>query len=187
MKPLVLVKHSTPEIEDTVPARDWRLSEEGRVRAERLAGILRKYKPDAIVSSVEPKAHETAHILAENLGLGYRTFEDLHEHERTNIPFYSKEDFQAMVRESFERPDELVFGNETANQALTRFGAAVDVVLDSHPGQAVVIVAHGTVISLFVSQVTGCEVFPLWRELGLPSFVVLDLQSGVLLETVNIP
>lgn len=187
MKPLILVKHSTPEIVEDLPAREWRLSEEGRLRAPQLAEMLRRYEPYVIISSVETKARETAHILAEELGLEYQTLEGLHEHDRMNVPFYSKAEFQAAVRGSFEKPNELVFGNETANQALTRFGAAVEVVLDSYPDQSIVIVAHGTVISLFVSQVTGCEVFPLWRELGLPSFVVLDLQSGVLLETVNIP
>lgn len=187
MKPLILVKHSTPEIVEDLPAREWHLSENGRRRAQKLAEYLAKHEPDVLVSSMEPKARETAHILAEELGLEYQTLEGLHEHDRMNVPFYSKEEFQATVRESFEKPNELVFGNETANQALTRFGAAVEFVLDSYPDQSIVIVAHGTVISLFVSQVTGCEVFPLWRLLDLPSFVVLDLQSGVLLETVNLP
>ena len=39
-KYLILVKHSLPEIAENVPAHEWKLSEEGRVRARRLAERL---------------------------------------------------------------------------------------------------------------------------------------------------
>jgi broad specificity phosphatase PhoE len=185
-KHLILVKHSLPEINENVPAREWHLSDEGRKRIHVLVGKLIPYQPDAIISSVEPKARETAILLAENLRLDFLEVEGLHEHDRSQSPYHSKDKFQNLVQEFFARPAELIFGSETANEALMRFRQAVDVVLNSYPEKNIVLVAHGTVISLYVSWLTRCDAYELWKELGLPSFVVLDIQSKTLIATVNL-
>ena len=43
MPQLVLVKHALPEIVPAVPSREWRLSEEGRIRCRILAEKLGQY------------------------------------------------------------------------------------------------------------------------------------------------
>ena len=186
MKLLILVKHSLPEIVENVPAREWNLSEEGRRRVPILVEKLVQYQPGVIVSSVEPKAQQTATILAESLGLKSQTFEGLHEHDRSNSPLSSKEEFQALVQKFFEKPSTLVFGNETADQAYVRFHQAVEAVLNLYRGKTVLIVAHGTVISLYVSRLTGIDGYDLWKNLGLPSFVLFDIESKALLKIENI-
>ena len=185
-KYLILVKHSLPEILEDVPTREWHLSDEGRERARELAGKLIRYQPEIIISSVEPKARETAVILAKNLGLEFREVENLHEHDRSGEPYHSKDKFQNLVQEFFNKPNELIFGNETANDAFARFRQAVDIVLNSYHDKTIVLVAHGTVISLYVSWLTGCDGFSLWKELGLPAFVVLDIQSKTLIKIENL-
>ncbi len=110
----------------------------------------------------------------------------LHEHDRSNVPYQTEDEFQTSIREFFQKPDTLVYGKETADQAHTRFRQAVFSVLSSHPNETVVIVAHGTVISLFVSRLAGISDLSLWGELGLPSFVVIDLQSNSILARENI-
>ena len=115
-KPLILVKHSLPKIAENIPAREWRLSEEGGVHTRRLAERLSRYQPEVIVSSIEPKAQETAEIIARTYNLTMEIVEDLHEHDRSKSQYLSQDDFQASVRKFFENPDTLVFGNETANQ-----------------------------------------------------------------------
>ena len=62
-KYLILVKHSVPQLEPDQPAHAWKLSEEGRLRANRLGEQLEEFEPEVIVSSREPKAKETADIL----------------------------------------------------------------------------------------------------------------------------
>ena len=186
MQTLILVKHSLPEVVENVPASEWRLSAEGQARSRRLADQLAKYHLDQIISSVEQKAKETAEILAAELGLSASAFEGLHEHERNNVGYLSSDKFQEAVREFFTRPDELVFGAETANQAHIRFRNAIHAVLSRFPDRTLVVVAHGTVISLFVSRLTGISDFSLWKELGCPSFIVLDMQSNRLLAKENI-
>lgn len=185
-KHLILVKHSLPKIVENIPAREWRLSGEGQIRAHRLAERLSCYQPEVIVSSIEPKAQETAEIVARRNNLEFHIVEDLHEHDRSKTSYLSKDEFQSSVRIFFENPNVLVFGSETADQCYIRFHQAVHSVLNTHGDKSIVIIAHGTVISLFVSRLTGISDLSLWNELGLPSFVVLDMQSNSLIERENI-
>ena len=186
MSVLVLVKHSLPEVVENVPAREWKLSVEGRARGKRLAHRLAEFHPDRIFSSIEPKAGETAGLIAEELGLSVDVFEGLHEHDRSNVGYLSSDRFENAVQEFFTRPNELVFGNETADQAYRRFKSAVDSITKKCPDQTVVLVSHGTVISLYVSRLTGISELPLWKELGLPSFIALDVKSNTLIRKENI-
>lgn len=178
---LILVKHSVPEIIGDRPANTWELSEEGRLRAQRLAEELKSFDPDVIFSSDEPKAQETAKIVAGYLGLNMQTASSLREHDRSNVPYLSHAEFQASMRGFFQKPDQLVFGNETANQAHARFYRIVHSILNENRNKTAVIVTHGTVISLFVSRLTGSSDLELWNKLGLPSFVAMDLHSNTLI------
>ncbi|HJQ14644.1 MAG TPA: histidine phosphatase family protein [Anaerolineales bacterium] len=180
-KYLILIRHSLPRIEEDRPANAWNLSVEGQLRAHRLAEQLERFEPEIIVSSNEPKAKETAEILATHFQIDMQTISDLREQDRSNVPYLSTNEFQASMREFFQKPDELVLGSETANQAHTRFYRAVHSILKEHRNKTVLIVTHGTVISLFVSRLTGSSDLELWRQLGLPSFIALDLHSSTLI------
>jgi len=185
-KYLILVKHSLPQIVENLPTREWELSDDGRIRAQQLAKRLSPFQPEFIISSVETKARETAEIIAGRHNLELHIADGLHEHDRSKTPYLSKYEFQAAMHEFFENPDTLVFGSETADEAYSRFYRAVHSVLDCHPNETVVIVAHGTVISLFVSSLTGIPGWSLWSDLDLPSFVVIDVQSNTLVTRENI-
>jgi broad specificity phosphatase PhoE len=182
---LILVRHSLPEIREDRPAREWHLSEEGRRRAERLADRLIQYHPEIVVTSPEPKARETAVFLSRRLQLSMLENADLHEHERTSLPYLTRSKFESAVREFFADPDRLVFGSETANQAYDRFSRAVAFAFSQADNSKIVIVAHGTVISLFVSRLTGQPGFKIWSGLGLPCFIILDMQSKDLVALEN--
>ncbi|TRO49026.1 histidine phosphatase family protein, partial [Candidatus Bathyarchaeota archaeon] len=78
MNNLILVKHSLPEMVSTVPAKEWRLSQSGQVRCSALAEKLESFSPDVIISSTEPKAIETAQIVAHQLNKPLYTVEGLH-------------------------------------------------------------------------------------------------------------
>jgi len=180
---LILVKHSLPEIVPTLTAHQWRLSEKGQLRCHALAEKLACYLPGCIISSREPKAVETAQIVAGRLGQTFQIIEGLHEHDRSNVEWTSAERFAAQVDEFFRYPNRLMMGRETASQARERFTQAVTSVLQEHPVDTVAIVAHGTVITLFVAQAVSLEPFSFWRQLGLPSFVVMSLPE---MELVNV-
>lgn len=183
---LILVKHSLPKIVEDQPAHRWHLSGDGAERASRLADRLSTFRPEVLVSSAEPKARETAQIIAEFHRLSVDVIDNLHEHDRSETGFLSKDEFQNAVHEFFLKPDELVFGKETANEACARFSKAVHSILETYRNKTVLIVSHGTVISLFVSRLTGISDYSLWKDLGLPGFVVLDITSNKLIAQENI-
>lgn len=82
--------------------------------------------------------------------------------------------FHTHIAALFAHPDERVFGEETARAALTRFTAALDAALAHAAERSVAVVAHGTVLSLYVANRFGLDGFALWYRLGMPAFVVTD-------------
>jgi broad specificity phosphatase PhoE len=185
LRKLILVKHSLPQIVPALPSDRWLLSEEGRRRAGLLAERIRPLRPGVVVSSREPKARETADVIAGSAGLTVVVREGLHEHERSGVGFLGALEFDEAIRSMFARPAELVLGDETAVEAGRRFASAVEAVLDRYRDGDVVVVAHGTVIALFVSGANDVAPFQFWSKLGLPSYVVLSAPGMGLLETVG--
>lgn len=185
---LLLVKHALPEIFPNVPAREWRLGERGRAQSGRLAEALRPYDPSVVVSSDEPKAAETGQIVAEALGLPYRTAPGLHEHDLTGELYLDDPAaFEAAVKLLFGVPERRSFGNESADDALRRFSGAVEGALEAHPGENIVLVAHGRVNTLFVAARNDVEPFTFWKNWPLGSFAVLSRPDYALLEPPRPP
>ncbi len=182
---LILVKHSQPAIIPTVPVNQWHLSEAGRARCNLLADKLKPYQPSAIIGSVEPKARETAELVASRLNGSMRVVEGLHEHERTDVGFLSESELDARLAELFRKPSEIVFGKETADHAYARFTETMSRLIEKYPMGDLVVVSHGTVITLYVSRITRSEPFSFWKRLGLPSFVVLTLPDFALEKVVE--
>jgi len=184
MRYLLFIRHSKSQPEPEIPARNWHLSEEGRRRCEDMAPKVAAYAPQKIIASREPKAAETGQIIANKLELPFDTAENLHEHERETFPFATQEDFDASVKRLFEYPDQLVMGEETAEQASTRFDAAVQNVLSENSGN-IAIASHGTVMSLFAAKHTNVDALSLWKRLGMPAMLVFSLPELELVEVIE--
>jgi broad specificity phosphatase PhoE len=182
---LILVRHAQSQVDRERPASQWGLTEAGRQRCTPLADRLAVYEPDLIVTSQEPKAIQTGAIAAARLGLPCQTAAGLHEHLREHAAWLDQPAFEQAVAAFFERPDQLVFGEETARQARERFEAAVRSVLDAHPGKTIAIVAHGTVITLLVAHYAAIEPLPFWKRLHMPAIVVMSVPELELLELVE--
>ena len=178
MPHLILVRHATPQLEPNTPSHQWALSEEGRWQCVHLARKLNAYNIGAIFTSPELKAWETATILAEQWGdAPIKIHPELHEHDRRGVGWV-EEGFDARIRTFFEHPTENVFGNETALQATARIQKAIAQCWTPNALHDQVIVSHGTVLSLFVSQVMPhITPFEFWKQLTMPAAIVLDLSS----------
>jgi broad specificity phosphatase PhoE len=174
---LILIRHALPAIDPGAPSKDWRLSDEGRAAAERLGRRLARQAPAAIVSSDEPKAIETAAAIGRALGLSPAVDPDLGETKRETVPFQGRGSFEAGIARFFAEPDKLVFGEETADGAFARFSAAIDRRAGFAPQM---VVAHGTVISLYVSRRGGGEAMEIWRSLTLPHALVLGADGRII-------
>ena len=176
MRRLILVRHSVPDIRRDVPAAEWRLSAEGAARARALSRQLQPADATCVFTSREPKATETARLLAGEWQLPVEEVPGLQEHERPEAQLLSRDAFERKIADLFARPGQLVFGAETADQARRRFTAALVRLLTRAAGD-IVVVSHGTVIALFVAEVSGVEPFAFWKRQEMPFAVTLTLPE----------
>ncbi len=176
---LILVRHAAVQIDPTIPSHQWPLTVDGRSTTHQLAHQLKPYQPSHIITSEEPKAQATGAALADVLHLPTRAAPGLQEHNRQGVPYFEhKADFETAVTTFFAHPEELVFGLETAVQATTRFAQAVDRERAAHAEANLAIVAHGTVLTLFICQ-HNPDLSPIqfWQSLTLPCAFVLSLPE----------
>jgi broad specificity phosphatase PhoE len=169
---LLLVRHSAPELDPSTPSEEWRLSEDGRRRCRPLAERLARYEPRVLLASSEPKARETAELVAPALGLEVQLSDGLRETERRTVGWLTPEDLDRRIWELFERPGDVVFGEESAAAALARFEAAV-----AGLPEPAVVVTHGTVLSLYAAPRIGRDAYELWGSLELPDVVEVPWSS----------
>ena len=185
MRKLMLIKHASPLVVPGTPPEKWSLSDKGKESCNALADALRDYEPATIISSTEPKASETAQLLASRFRISSSTAEDLHEHDRSNVPHMRSGEFISHMELFFRKPNERVLGRESADQCADRFEDAVHDLLDQHKTGNLAIVSHGTVIALFIARHGGGNAFEWWRKMGLPSFAVMSLPDLKLEKTVD--
>ncbi len=185
MRKLILIRHSISKVDPAKPAGEWALSAEGRQRCKPAAELLAPYRPGVVVTSREPKAAETGQLIAEALGLRCTTADGLHEHDRKGVGYLrTQEEFEQRVAHLFACPGQTVFGRESADEAHARFSRAVSDALAQYPGENVAIATHGTVMALFVARAAGLDPFEFWKQLTMPSLVVMRLP-GFELEAVH--
>jgi broad specificity phosphatase PhoE len=174
---LVLVKHAPPEITPEVASHRWVLSAEGRDRCDWLASELAGQGVTQIYASLEPKALETAALVAVRLGLDVRPRSDLHENDRTSLGFLPMDELRARIGRFFDEPSVLVIGTETAEAAGRRFESAIRALLAEAGGEIAAVVTHGTALTTLVTRHNPVEAFAFWDSLTVPSLVVLDGDS----------
>jgi broad specificity phosphatase PhoE len=169
---LLLVRHSAPELDPSVPSEEWRLSDEGRRRCGPLAERLARHEPRVLLASTEPKARETAELVAPTLGLEVQLSDSLRETARRTVGWLAPAEIDRGIRGLFERPGEVVFGEESAEAALARFEAAL-----AGLSEPAVVVTHGTVLSLYAAPRLGRDEYELWSGLELPDVVEVPWSS----------
>ncbi len=172
---LVLIRHAQPNVDPSIPAARWPLAQDGRAAAMWLGEELRAFDIEQLVSSEEPKAAGTAEAIAAALDVPWSTVPNLGEHGREALPWLGADAWHAQLKRFFETPDELVFGLETAAQALTRFAGAVDEArkMSQCVSGRLGIVSHGTVMALYIARLRDESPYSIWRNLKMPDYVVL--------------
>lgn len=182
---LLLIKHARPLVDPRQPSHEWKLSEPGRRDCAVLAERLLPFSPTRVFHSDEPKAVETARIIAGTFGIPAEHLNDIFEHDRTNVPHMPSGEFISHVELFFRKPDELVLGLETATECVARFDAAVRPLPGEFTDPCIAVVTHGTVLALWLESVGAGRGFDLWRRMGLPSWAVVDTDGWKVTEIVE--
>ena len=184
---LILVRHAAVQIDKSVNSHDWQLTEDGRSATHLLAPKLHAYQPRHIYNSEEPKARATGTALADVLHLATQAVGGLQEHDRRGVPFFeSKSEFETAVSQLFTHPHELLFGQETGQQARQRFSQAITNLCQRHPNETIIITTHGTVLTLFVTHFNPqLDATTFWRSLEMPEAIILTRPQFALQERLT--
>ena len=168
---LLLIRHAQTRQDPSVPSSQWRLTERAYKACEGLAKRSREHNLSRIITSEELKAKETGRVLAECLGVPWSTAPNLHEHERSGVPYMEQEVWLGRLESLFKHPDDLILGNETGTQARQRFDSAVRDILSRYPNEPLAIITHASVMSLFVAHYNEVNVLEFWQSLRMPDVV----------------
>ncbi len=138
----------------------WRLSDEGRARVIRMAGVPWLGKVKRIVSGGEQRTIEAAEIIARRRCIPVEINVALRDLDRPAEDFLSVVELDATVDFIFARPDNPARpGWETARNAQQRIAAGFDNVISSHaaPGD-LLIVGSGAAGALLLCHLAGREI-----------------------------
>jgi probable phosphoglycerate mutase len=172
---LVLVRHALPvRVVTEGGVADPPLSELGHAQAAAAAKWLAEERFDALYSSPLLRARETAAPLASLLGLEIRIEDGIAEYDRQAEAYIPIEEvkrsddpeIQAHWKALAEdRLEDLIADAHTFRP---RVADAVERLIASHPGERVLAVCHGGVISAALAEIIGIK-RTLWFEAGYAS------------------
>ncbi len=181
MRRLVLVRHAQVRLVPELPPHHWELTAEGRADAERLSQLAVFTGIEAVVTSPEPKARATAAPIAQAAGVELRVEDDLREAERGSSPVDDRARFVARVDSWLDGTP--VPSWEERDAAASRIVACISRLLDESGGD-LVLVSHGTVLSLYLAWLRGQERVDLaeWEAIPLPAFTLVDPDARRIVE-----
>jgi probable phosphoglycerate mutase len=165
---LAWVRHAEPERIESgtgIPANPS-LTERGHAQAARLAEWLAHEHVDAVLSSPQRRALETAEPVAARHGLTVEVVDGIVEYDVQSDHYIPIEELKATNDERWTAMVEgrwTDFGGEAPDVFTRRVADAVDEIVGRYPAKNVVAVCHGGVINVALASVLGVT-RPLWFD-----------------------
>lgn len=167
---LLLIRHGLPvrrELREGIA--DPELAPAGQQQAKHLAEYLSSEEIDALYSSPQLRALQTAEAIAAVKGLLVKVIDDVAEWDRNSSFYIPTEElkaandprWQAMVRGEFTVDD------EELESFRIRVVDAIEALIAVHPGERIVVSCHGGVINAYLSHVLG---LPISRGFFYPNY-----------------
>lgn len=164
MTTILLARHGES---DWNRAKRWQghadrpLSDAGRVQSRELAERLAETELDAIYSSDLQRARETAQIVAESRGLQVTTLPDLREVDVGSWSGLTRTEAEQRFPDAYRRwvaGGEGWDDGETYEQLSERVLRGIKTIAADHPGERVLVVAHGGSIRAVHAIALGVDV-----------------------------
>ncbi len=158
---LLLIRHGLPvrrELREGIA--DPELSPAGHQQAKCLAEYLASETIDALYSSPQQRAVQTAEPIAAAKGLRINIVDDVAEWDRNASAYVPTEElkatndprWQAMVRGEWTVDDDTLEGFSS------RVVLAIEALINAHKGRRIVVSCHGGVINAYLAHVIGLPV-----------------------------
>lgn len=153
---------------------DAPLSDAGTQQAQTLAGFLSDYPIDHIITSEYLRARQSIEPFASRSDLRIHTDARLNERTLSAEPL---DNWQEVVRNSFDDHDMRAPGGESAREVLARAWAALDEILDADHAMPLV-VTHGNLLALVLQSLDDAFGFQGWKSLSNPDVFVLGYAGS---------
>jgi broad specificity phosphatase PhoE len=173
MTELYLVRHGETEWNAArrIQGRtDIPLNDTGREQARRAAELLARRRWQGVYTSPLGRAHETARIIADRLGLaGVTDIDALVERDYGEAEGMGFDEIEALYPEGVRAP-----GQETREEVAARVVPALLELAERHPGERLVIVSHGGAIRAVLQTAEPGARHPRITNASVHSFRVED-------------
>ncbi|NLX11144.1 MAG: histidine phosphatase family protein [Chloroflexi bacterium] len=172
---LYLIRHPLTRPDPEAPASAWHLTNEGHAQVRALTADSLWRAVTVIYTSREVKTTVVGEAIRAAHGIPHHPIAELGEARRD--AWLGADQFQAAQRDFFAHPDRPAAPDwETAQAAQGRFVAALDALLNRHPpGEALAVVSHATVLTLYVAHLRGePPSYDTWQQLGFMDVMAVD-------------
>jgi broad specificity phosphatase PhoE len=180
---IYFLRHALTQVNSMIPVSEWLLSSRGKEDAR--LEITPNNFPDIqqIFCSTESKTRQTIQKFAKTHQIPLDTHSGLGE-----IHFASFEEnndtFLYMKKECFQHLDENKYGTESFRAGLQRFTSTLAYLRGENLGKNLLIVSHGTVLSLYFAAMhgkldNGLEIYQNWKKLRFLAWGLLENENIV--------
>ena len=149
---IYFIRHAQSHPTSKLTHQHWPLSDLGRNQATRLATILESVQLDHVICSPFIRCRDTVGPLVSQRKLPFSIHEDLRE--RCVVEnLVTRDEFDHIWIRSWEDFHFKMPGTESSHEAKTRFVAAMDEIVETHPGKTIGVSTHGNVLALFLHHI----------------------------------
>ena len=173
MKTIILIRHSEPIKDRTMPTAELPLSEQGHMRARELFSLDFFRSVEAVYTSPYRRAYSTAEKLRERLHVDVRLRErELGNPDTLNAAFWKRQ---------YEDHDYKNVDGESLNDTKERMTAAIDEIFSTmQDGETVAIVSHAAAICAFLLNWCTIEVIDEQKKLRKITYQGSVVMNGVI-------
>ena len=172
----ILVRHAMSDVQPGVASKLWGITESAGEDCVLLAHALPELLAPVVWSSSEPKASQTAAIIAMRRGLQTAVDDGFGEVDR---PTTWDGDYRALAAAYLAGAAHP--GWEPRGQVMRRFADAVERATAAAAGDGdLVVVNHGMAMSLYLELVARIDIVPFWQALTFPDAWRVDVETGEL-------
>lgn len=162
----IFLRHAETIKDPSIHAKDWLLTTEALgvvseyINSDKFANV------NLIVASTENKAVATAKPIAKNLNLEILELEEVKEIGRSS-KFLTDEEFLIQKEKQMTDLETEVDGGESGRVALNRFKSGIAKLEAENEGKTILVVTHGTVMSLYFAELLNelSNAFSRWQKL----------------------
>jgi broad specificity phosphatase PhoE len=162
----IFLRHAETIKDPSIHPKDWSLTPDALKKIDEY--LKKKFfgKVTKIVTSGENKAYSTGIPIANATGLEITQMTDFNEIGRSS-KFLTDEEFLLQKRRQLKELDTEVDGGESGRNALERFKTGIAKLEEENEGQTILVITHGTVLTLYFAEQTGKweRIFDRWKRL----------------------